>query len=212
LDTGAAVSAYVLRRATGIAEGFDTYDDAIETDRTSDAMADQQRDGAAAVESLARWVEARGDRRFFAFLHLYEPHAPYTPPPAHRNHAHPYDGEISYADELVGRFVNRLRAADRLDRAILAVTSDHGEGLGDHGEKEHGFFLYREAVRVPLIVRLPGGARGGTRVSGTVAQVDLPATLLDLLGLPAEGMDGRSQRLAIAKGAAEPRPVYSETF
>ncbi len=212
LDTGAAVSAYVLRRATGIAEGFDAYDDAIETDRASEAMADQQRDGAAAVESLARWIEARGGRRFFAFLHLYEPHAPYTPPPAYRDLALPYDGEIAYADELVGRFVDRLRAARLLDRAVVAVTSDHGEGLGDHGEKEHGFFVYRESVRVPLIVRLPGARRAGTRVSGVVAQVDVAATLLDLAGLPFDGMDGVSQRAAIESGRAPRRPVYSETL
>ncbi|HEY2945419.1 MAG TPA: sulfatase-like hydrolase/transferase [Vicinamibacteria bacterium] len=211
-DTGAAVSAYVLRRATGIASGFDWYDDAIETDTTSEALAEQQRDGAAAVESLARWIEARGGRRFFAFLHLYEPHAPYTPPPAHRGYANPYDGEIAYADELVGRFVARVRAAGLLDRVILAVTSDHGEGLGDHGEKEHGFFVYRESVRVPLVIRLPGAARAGGRVAGVIAQVDLPATLLDLAGLAFDGMDGVSQRAALAAGRARSRPVYSETL
>jgi arylsulfatase A-like enzyme/tetratricopeptide (TPR) repeat protein len=212
MGTGAAVSAYVLRRATGIGDGFDTFDDAIETDATSPAMAEQQRDGAAAVESLGRWVEGRGGRRFFAFLHLYEPHAPYTPPPAHRGHAQPYDGEIAYADELVGRFVGRLRAAGRLDRTIVAVTSDHGEALGDHGEKEHGFFVYRETVRVPLVVRLPEARRAGTRVAGAVAQVDLPATLLDLAGLPFDGMDGTSLRPAIETGRAPGRPVYSETL
>ena len=212
LETGAAVSAYVLRRATGIADGFDEYDDAIETDRASEAMAEQQRDGAVAVESLARWVEGRGGRRFFAFLHLYEPHAPYTPPPAHRELASPYDGEIAYADELVGRFLDRLRSGGLLDRAVVAVTSDHGEGLGDHGEKEHGFFVYREAVRVPLVVRLPRARRAGTRVGGVVAQVDLPATLLDLAGLPFDGMDGVSQRAAMGSGRGAARPVYSETL
>ncbi len=212
-DTGAAVSAYVLRAATGIAQGFDAYDDSIPVDASVEALSAQQRDGAQSVESLLGWIEARpASKRFFAFLHLYEPHAPYTPPPAYRGLADPYDGEVAYADELVGRLATRLRERGLYEGVLLAVTSDHGEGLGDHGEQEHGFFLYREALRIPLIVRLPGGARGGTRVSGTVAQVDLPATLLDLAGLPAEGMDGRSQRLAIAKGAPEPRPVYSETF
>jgi choline-sulfatase len=212
-DTGAAVSAYVVRAATGIAQGFDAYDDAIPVDASLEALSAQQRDGAQSLDALLRWIEARPPaKRFFAFLHLYEPHAPYTPPPAYQGLKEPYDGEVAYADELVGRLLTRLRERGRYDGVVLAVTSDHGEGLGDHGEQEHGFFLYREAVRIPLILRLPGGARGGTRVSGTVAQVDLPATLLELLGLPAEGMDGRSQRLAIAKGAAEPRPVYSETF
>jgi arylsulfatase A-like enzyme/Tfp pilus assembly protein PilF len=212
-DTGAAVSAYVIRAATGISQGFDAYDDAFPVDASMEALAAQQRDGSQSVDSLIRWIEARpGSKPFFAFLHIYEPHAPYTPPPRYQLLPDPYDGEVAYADELVGRLVTRLRDRGVLDRAVLAVTSDHGEGLGDHGEQEHGFFLYREAVHVPLIVRLPAGARGGTRIGGAVGQVDVPATLLDLAGLPADGMDGRSQRLAILKGAVEPRPVYSETF
>jgi choline-sulfatase len=212
-DTGAAVSAYVLRAATGIAQGFDVYDDAFPVDASLEALAAQQRDGGLSVDSLVRWIEARpGSKRFFAFLHIYEPHAPYTPPQAHQGLPDPYDGEVAYADELVGRLVTRLRDGGVLDRAVLAVTSDHGEGLGDHGEQEHGFFLYREAVHVPLILRLPGGARGGRRIAGAVGQVDVPATLLDLAGLAAEGMDGRSQRQAIAKGVVDARPVYAETF
>jgi arylsulfatase A-like enzyme/Tfp pilus assembly protein PilF len=212
-DTGAAVSAYVLRGATGISHGFDVYDDAFPVDESNEALAALQRDGAQSVDSLVRWIEGRAaSRRFFAFLHLYEPHAPYTPPPAYRRVADPYDGEVAYADELVGRLVRRLRELGRLDQAVLAVTSDHGEGLGDHGEQEHGFFLYREAVRVPLILRLPGAALAGKRIGGIVAQADIPATLLDLAGLPAEGLDGRSQRAAIDQGRAAPRPVYSETF
>jgi arylsulfatase A-like enzyme/cytochrome c-type biogenesis protein CcmH/NrfG len=212
-DTGAAVSAYVLRGATGISHGFDVYDDALPLDESNEALAAQQRDGAQSVDSLLRWIEGRAaSRRFFAFLHLYEPHAPYTPPQAYQRLADPYDGEVAYADELVGRVVRRLRELGRLDQAVLAVTSDHGEGLGDHGEQEHGFFLYREAVRVPLILRLPGAALAGKRIGGTVAQADIPATLLDLAGLPAEGLDGRSQRAAIDQGRTAPRPVYSETF
>ena len=92
------------------------------------------------------------------------------------------------------------------------MTADHGEGLGEHGEQEHGFFLYRETVRVPLILRLPGAAHAGMRVSATAAQVDLPATLLDLAGVPAAGMDGVSLRPAIAADRGPVRPVYSETF
>jgi arylsulfatase A-like enzyme/Tfp pilus assembly protein PilF len=209
--TGAAVSSYVMRRATGIGHGFDFYDDQVPVD-TGSAPGQQQRDGAAAVEGIATWIEAGGGRPFFAFAHLYEPHAPYTPPPSHRGHAHPYDGEVSYADELVGRLIGRMRTSGVLERTVVVVTSDHGEGLGDHGESEHGLFVYRESVRVPWILRLPEGRRAGTRVSGLVAQVDLPATLLDLLGEPADGMDGTSQRAALDTGHAEPRPVYSETL
>jgi choline-sulfatase len=212
--TGAAVSAFVLRSATGIAQGFDRYDDAIVQDAAHEDMGEQQRDGAFSVASLLGWIEAQGDRRFFAFLHLYEPHTPYAAPsPFKETFAdRPYDGEIAYADNLVGRLLAALRAKGALDHTIVAVTADHGEGLGEHGEQEHGFFLYRETVRVPLILRLPGGAHAGARISGVVAQVDLPATLLDLAGVPATGMDGVSLRPAIATGRGPERPVYSETF
>jgi choline-sulfatase len=210
--TGAAVSAFVLRSATGLAAGFESYDDALTVEASAEGLGSQQRDGALAVQSLLEWIGAHSSGRFFAFLHLYEPHAPYAPPAAYRHLPDPYDGEVAYADELVGRLVARLRELGLWDRTILAVTSDHGEGLRDHGEQEHGFFLYREALRVPLILRLPGGARGGARVRGLAAQVDLAPTLLDLSGLAADGMDGRSLRPAVAAGRIEPRPVYAETF
>jgi tetratricopeptide (TPR) repeat protein len=210
--TGGAVSAYVLRRASGIADGFSLWDDAFETRAGVEAIGELQRDGAVATEAVARFVESQRDRRFFAFLHLYEPHTPYAPPAKHRHHADPYDGEVAYADELVGRLVARLRGAGVYDRAIVAVTSDHGEGLMDHGEQEHGFFLYREAVQVPLVLRLPGGRKAGTRVTGVAGHADLAATLLDLAGLAASGMDGASLRAAIESGRTLSRPVYSETF
>ena len=210
--TGGAVSAYVLRGSTGIADGFSLWDDTFETRSGAEAIGDLQRDGAVATEALAHWVEAQGGRRFFAFLHLYEPHSPYTPPAKHGHHADPYDGEVAYADELVGRLLARLRSAGVYDRAVLAVTSDHGEGLMDHGEQEHGFFLYREALQVPLVLRLPGGRKAGTRVTGVAGHVDLAATLLDLAGLPADGMEGASLRGAIDSGHTAARPVYSETF
>jgi arylsulfatase A-like enzyme/Tfp pilus assembly protein PilF len=211
LRTGAAVSAYVLRATTGIAQGFDFYDDAIEVEGGTESIGNLQRDGAVAVEALSRWTSAQKGARFFAFLHLYEPHSPYTPPPPYRGHALPYDGEVAYADELVGRLVGALERSGLYDRAIIAVTSDHGEGLGDHGEAEHGIFLYREAVHIPLVLRLPRGVHGGTRVAGTVAQADLAPTLLELAGLEAKGLDGVSLRGALS-GAVSGHPVYSETF
>jgi arylsulfatase A-like enzyme/Tfp pilus assembly protein PilF len=210
--TGGAVSAYVLRAQTGIARGFDSWDDALTIDAADPSLGDLQRDGAVAVESLLRFTGAHRDRRFFAFLHLYEPHSPWAPPPAYRDLASPYDGDVAYADELVGRFVDGLAAQGLTERIVLAVTSDHGEGLGDHGEQEHGIFLYREAVHVPLLLRLPRGEGAGRRVAGPVAQVDIAATLLDLAGLPADGMDGQSLRAAMRGGAAAERSVYSETL
>jgi arylsulfatase A-like enzyme/Tfp pilus assembly protein PilF len=206
--TGGAISAYVLRRQTGIAEGFEDYDDALESEGAIESLAAVQRDGAIAVESLSRWIAAQGDARFFAFLHLYEPHTPYAPPERFRG-GDPYDGEVSYADELVGRLLERLKSRERL---IVAVTGDHGEGLGDHGEAEHGIFLYREAVRVPLLLRLPRDTGAGTRIDAPVAQVDIPATLLDLADVKADGLDGLSLLPGLAGGQGPGRPVYSETF
>ena len=210
--TGGAVSASVLDRASGIAAGFTLWEDAFEAGAAAEGRGELQRDGAVATEALARWIEAQGSRRFFAFLHLYEPHAPYAPPATQRRHADAYDGEVAYADEHLGRLVERLRSAGVYDRALVAVTSDHGEGLMDHGEQEHGFLLHREALQVPLVLRLPGGRKAGTRVAGAAGHVDLAATLLDLAGLPASGLEGVSLRGAIEGGRTLARPVYSETF
>src|SRR5205823_7953106 len=190
------------------------FDDGIEVAGTGESLSDSQRDGRLTVDALAGWIERleiRTSSRVFAFLHLYEPHTPYAPPPSHRM-ADPYDGEIAYADELAGRFLDRLNARGLLARAIVAVVSDHGEGLNDHGEAEHGIFLYREALRVPWILRLPDGAARGTRVAGTVGEVDVAATLLDLAGLSSDGIDGRPLTSGLAAGRVEDRTVYSESW
>ena len=209
--TGGAVSAYVLRRQTGIASGFDFYDDAIEVAGRGESLSESQRDGRITVDALADWIDRRDSSKLFAFLHLYEPHTPYSPPPTHRL-ALPYDGEIAYADELVGRLLARVRNRGWLDRAIIAVVSDHGEGLGDHGESEHGILLYREAVHVPWILRLPNGARGGRHVAGALGLVDVAATILDLAGLDAGGLDGRSVRASLEQQTNVERSVYSESL
>lgn len=209
--TGGAVSAFVLRHQTGIATGFDFFDDAIEMAGNGESLGDTQRDGRFTVDALASWIERQQGAKLFAFLHLYEPHTPYSPPPTHQL-ANPYDGEIAYADELVGRLLARIKARGWLDQAIVAIVSDHGEGLGDHGETEHGIFLYREALHVPWILRLPGGAGGGRRVAGTLGLVDVAATLLDLAGLDATGLDGQSVRASLDGKTPVNRDVYSETM
>jgi choline-sulfatase len=209
--TGGAVSAYVLRHQTGIAHGFDFFDDAIEVAGGGESLADTQRDGRLTVDALAAWIDRQPDSKLFAFLHLYEPHTPYAPPPSHRA-AEPYDGEIAYADELVGRLLDRIKTRGWLDRAIVAIVSDHGEGLGDHGETEHGIFLYREALQVPWILRLPGGTSGGRRVAGTLGLVDAAATLLDLAGLDSAALDGQTVRTSLTGKTPVGRTVYSETF
>jgi arylsulfatase A-like enzyme len=162
--TGAAVSSAVLSRDSGLNRGFDFYDDQV------DAAGRAERDGARTVEALLPWVQEQRNRPFFAFLHLFEPHAPYEPPEPYRSrYRSAYDGEIARADEILGTFLDRLRQWGLYERALVIFFSDHGEGLSDHGEREHGVFLYREAIHVPLLLKLPGNRRAGETVAAPVA-------------------------------------------
>ncbi|HYM60177.1 MAG TPA: sulfatase, partial [Thermoanaerobaculia bacterium] len=153
--TGASVSAYVLRGSTGLGPSFDFYDDAIAS-KPGTPVGSLQRSGKASEEIAARWIGENDSKPFFFFLHLFEPHSPYTPPEPFRSRFRlPYDGEIATADAIVGDLLDFLRKRGLYDKAIIVLMSDHGEGLYEHGEPEHGIFLYREAIHVPLIVKLP---------------------------------------------------------
>ncbi|HKO00063.1 MAG TPA: sulfatase, partial [Thermoanaerobaculia bacterium] len=147
--TGAAVSAFVLRHETDISRGFDFYDDDVEPIGASTVIGRVQRDGRETARVAKSWID-RQQGTFFFFLHLYEPHTPYTPPePFFGRYPNHYDGEIAYADDIVGDFIGYLKQRDLYDKALIIFLSDHGEGLNEHGEEEHGIFLYREALQVP---------------------------------------------------------------
>jgi len=211
--TGGAVSTYVLRHATGIASGFDFYEDDIAM-RGGERLDDLQRPGAETVRRSLDWLRGRADQPFFFFLHLYEPHAPYTPPEPwkSRYRERPYDGEIATADAVVGDFLAELKRLGIYDRAAIVLLSDHGEGLGDHGERQHGIFLYRETLQVPLLLKLPGGeGRGGT-ITAPVELADVAPTLLAIAGVekPRE-LTGLSL-LDLRNGRTPERQLYAETF
>ncbi|HEX4952526.1 MAG TPA: sulfatase-like hydrolase/transferase [Thermoanaerobaculia bacterium] len=209
--TGAAVSAFVLHGDTGLAKGFDFYEDSIQA-RKDTPLGGLQRKGEETLRLGLSWLDQGGQDRTFLFLHVYEPHTPYLPPePFRSRYSHPYDGEVAYADTLVGRLVGALKQRKLYDRALLIVLSDHGEGLGDHGEEEHGIFLYRESLQVPLLVKLPGGSRGGERVSMPAQLADVMPTVLASVGVdvPA-GLAGRPLTGLGPNDAG--RGVYSETF
>ena len=150
----------------------------------------------------------------FAFLHIYEPHAPYAPPEPFRSRyaARPYDGEIATADAAVGRFLEDLKRRGIYDRALVIFLSDHGEGLGDHGEDEHGVFLYREAVRVPLWWKLPGSRERGRRVAEPVGLVDIVPTLAAALRIPVQAAWQGVDLLGLPTGGKGGRLIYSETL
>ncbi|MGZ6988864.1 MAG: sulfatase-like hydrolase/transferase, partial [Thermoanaerobaculia bacterium] len=152
--------------------------------------------------------------KLFAFLHLYEPHTPYEPPEPFKTRyaAQPYDGEIAQADAIVGRFLAFLKERGLYDPSLIVFLSDHGEGLGEHGESEHGMFLYRETLQVPLLVKLPGGRRAGTSVAAPAALSDVFTTVAEAVGL--EGFTpppGTVSLLAPAR-RGPPRRILSETF
>jgi arylsulfatase A-like enzyme/Flp pilus assembly protein TadD len=211
--TAGFVSAYVLRAQTGIGQGFDTYDSELPAASGEMSIGQVQRPGEATVTAAGEWLARRDPAQpFFLFLHIYEPHKPYTPPQRFASYE-PYDGEVAHADEIVGRFLDRLRALDLYDRATIVLLSDHGEGLGDHGEQEHGLFLYQETIRIPLIVKLPG-ARAGRRVATPVQQIDIAPTIADLAGTgkPAAARGRSLKPLLDGTGTIPDAGIYAEAL
>ncbi|HET6898251.1 MAG TPA: sulfatase, partial [Vicinamibacteria bacterium] len=209
--TGAAVSSYVLRADTGLAALFDFYEDGIDPS-AGGAFAEYQRRGDVTAALAQEWVDSHRGGPLFLFLHLYEPHVPYDPPEPFRSRyaSSPYDGEIASADAIVGGVLEHLRTQGLYERALVIFTSDHGEGLGQHGEDQHSILLYAEALRVPLLVKLPGRARAGETIDTPVQLADLLPTVAQLLGLPVPAdVAGRS---VLEPSAAGDRRIYSETL
>ena len=207
--TAAFIASSVLDRQSGLARGFGVYSDRF------DAGADQRTGDVVAAEAIAWLKELAASKQFFAWVHLYDPHAPYNPPEpyAGRYAARPYDGEVAWCDELVGRLVAALRETGMLESTLMIVTSDHGEALGDHGEDVHGYFVYEATLRVPLVVRGPGIKPGG-RLGSLVRTVDLFPTILDMTGLGAatQPSSGRSLAPALRGGSVNDEPSFAESL
>jgi tetratricopeptide (TPR) repeat protein len=158
-------------------------------------MGNIQRRGNEVVDKALPWIDSVKDRRFFAWIHLYDPHTPYDPPEPQKSEytGHPYRGEVAFTDAQVGRVMAFLEERGLLDRTVVAVLGDHGESLGDHGEESHGFFIYESVTHVPFIVRAPFANAGARVVTDPVRIIDLTPTMLDLAGVdvPAD-LSGRS--------------------
>jgi choline-sulfatase len=210
--TGAAVSSYILRFETGLGVLFDSYEDTIST-TVGGETARNRRSGEKTAAIAASWIEKKAGQPFFFLFHIYEPHAPYAPPePFRSQYGASYDGEVATSDAIVGAFVDSLKKFGVYDRAVVFILSDHGEGLGDHGEEQHGILLYREAIHVPLLVKLPGNSGAGSRVAAPVQLSDIFPTVTALLGLPAPtGVSGTSLFAPRAEGAAS-RLIFGETL
>ena len=192
-QTGAFVGSIVLDRARGLAQGFDRYD-GVDLDRAppgSHAARARQRRGDEVMTEALRWLEGIGEAPFLLWAHLYDPHRPYDPPPDYfARYGDPYIGEIAFADAQIGRLLDTLDARRLTNRTIVVVAGDHGESLGEHGERDHGVFVYESVLKVPLIVRAPSIAPH--RVGAVVRLTDVMPTVLDLLRMPATASDGVS--------------------
>ena len=210
--TGAAVSAYVLRGETGLRSIFGFYDDSMPVWESA-TLGAIQRPGNETVRAALGWLDKVERHPFFLFLHLFEPHSPYEPIEPFRTKyaASPYDGEIATADFYLGHFLDELQQRGLYDKALIVLCGDHGEGLGDHGEAEHGVLLYREELHVPLIVKLPGESMAGKRVAAPAQLVDILPTIIGAVGgnVPA-GLPGMS--LIDLARHPQTREIYSETM
>ena len=178
------MSAFPLDARFGLDRGFEVYDDRMGGAGTT-AFAMPERPGEDTVRAARRWIDSVRGQKWFAFVHLYEPHFPYEPPAALASSfpGEPYQGEVAAADAALGPLLEPLLAASARERTLVVFTSDHGESLGEHGEATHGVFAYEATLRVPLVLHAPGLPRA-TVVSTPVRHVDVLPTVIDLLGLP----------------------------
>jgi arylsulfatase A-like enzyme/Flp pilus assembly protein TadD len=224
--TGAFVGSLILDPLDGTAPGFDrgfeVYDAGFHLRRPgTDRYKSVERHASDVVNHALSWLSQLQNGPFFLWVHLYDAHDPYDPPPPFKARfaSQPYDGEIAYADSAVGKLLDEIRKHALYDETLIAVMADHGESLGAHGENTHGIFLYDETLHVPLLIKLPASQAAGKRIDARVRLVDVAPTILQEAGLPVpKEMQGESlsalMKAAPGSGRAtaeEERPAYAET-
>jgi len=212
--TGAFVAAFPLDSRFGLGQGFDVYDDRLAGAETTTAFLVPERTGTKTVAAAREWLEKVHGQRFFAFVHLYEPHFPYVPPEpfSSRFRSEPYHGEVAAADAALKPLLEPILTAGAAARTLVVLTSDHGESLGEHGEDTHGVFAYEATLRVPLIVYGPGIISPRT-VRTPVRHIDVLPTVLDALGMTIpEDLPGRSLLPLINGRRTEPTESYLEAL
>ncbi|MBW7995602.1 MAG: sulfatase-like hydrolase/transferase [Candidatus Glassbacteria bacterium] len=213
MNTGAAIGAYVLSSRFGLAQGFDHYDERLKGQPGAKAAFYVERSAGEVTDAALEWLNGLGHRRpFFLWVHYFDPHSPCRPPAPYDSlcPGRPYDGEVAYMDSQLGRLLDCLRESGEYERTLIVAVGDHGEALGQHGEPTHGIFIYDPTVRIPLLVKYPGGELAGKRVSGNVSLVDLFPTVLEAAGLEWPGsIQGRS---LLHDNSPGERAVYLETL
>jgi choline-sulfatase len=182
-DTAAFIGSAVLKRNFGFNQGFAVYDDQMPRPGPSEQfLADPERPAKVVIDRAIHWLNTQAGKPFFVWVHLYDPHLPYNPPGPFREQyrTHPYDGEIAYADRQLGRLIDVV-GKKAPGNTIIAVLSDHGESLGDHGEYTHGVFVYDSTLRIAFMMAGPG-IPAGMRIKRQVRSIDFLPTLLNLMG------------------------------
>ena len=179
--TGAFIGSFVLDTRFGLDQGFDHYDGKFDLKKYQDIDPGTiQRRGDHVVREANQWIQTNKNKRLFAWIHLYDPHHPYDPPEPYRSQyrTRPYDGEVAYTDFLIGQVLGLLKATGLYDESLIVLTSDHGEGLGEHDEATHGFFVYDSTLKVPLIIKTPQNDPAGKVIEAQVRSVDIMPTIL----------------------------------
>jgi arylsulfatase A-like enzyme len=210
--TGAFVGSVVLDPDRGLRRGFEMYRGVEPGVAMPETAEGRQRRGDAVVDDAIRWIDQIGDARFLLWTHLYDAHRPYNPPePFYTQYRHDlYLGELAFVDAQIGRLIGALERRHLLDRTVIVVTADHGESLGEHGERDHGVFVYESVLHVPLIVRAPNLA--ASRVGGVVRLTDVMPTVLDALKIQSPQVDGVSLLpVAMGRSADVDLAAYAES-
>ena len=215
--TAAFIGSVILdsrKLAPGLDRGFEFYDNFPEKTETKSRWGRLERRGMDVVQRAENWLSAHDAGPHFVWVHLYDPHDPYEPPPPYSDiyKDRLYDGEIAYADSALGQFIAYLKKRNWYEGALVIVVGDHGEGLGEHGEDTHGIFLYDSTTHVPLILKLPKEQEAGKVVEQQVRTTDILPTILELLGIPAPAsLDGSSLKPTFLDVGAPSRTVFGET-
>jgi choline-sulfatase len=214
-ETAAFIGSFILDRRFGLSRGFDEYTGNFDLHKhAGDDPGTVQFRGDRIESGAEQWLKKPHTRPFFLFLHFYDLHGPFLLPSPWRERYRqdPYDGELAYVDSLISRFRASLQAAGLARKTILVITADHGEGLGEHGENNHGFFVYHSTTRIPLIIHFPDARGAGKRIQPVVRLIDIGPTLLAAVGLPSlRDADGVSLLGAITGDQKLDLGAYSET-
>jgi arylsulfatase A-like enzyme/tetratricopeptide (TPR) repeat protein len=215
--TGGFVGAFVLSTRWGLDQGFETYTEPESGyDPSLMSFAQIHRSADAVVDDAIAWFRRESEQPWFAWVHLYDPHLPYEPPPdfVREYPDDPYMGEVAFADAQLSRLHGFLQTAGLDSNTIVVFAGDHGEGLGDHGEFDHGLLIYQTTARVPLIIVHPDSTSRGVRRDEVVSLVDIMPTIAEALDLPLpESVQGQSLWPLIGgSGVFNEKPVYAETL